>query len=171
MAGGLIALIVLIILIVQGVKLHNRNAEIDELYDEYGIDLEDKEPIQQTQGKGAGKGRQRPVEDDFDDFDEDDFDDYEEDDFGEDDFDDYEEEDFQEDDFGEDDFEEALSDDDLRDLDFDEPEDDEMGYTGKGLADELPIDDLDALLGETPKKKRGHMEEDDTFKVDFVDLD
>ena len=32
-------MIVLIILIVQGVKLHNRNAEIDELYDEYGIDL------------------------------------------------------------------------------------------------------------------------------------
>ena len=46
-----------------------------------------------------------------------------------------------------------------------------MGYTGKGLADELPIDDLDELLGERPRKKRGHMEDDDTFKVDFVDLD
>ena len=33
------------------------------------------------------------------------------------------------------------------------------------------IDDLDDLLGETPKKKRGHMEDDDTFKVDFIDLD
>ena len=30
---------------------------------------------------------------------------------------------------------------------------------------------LDELLGETPKKKQGHMEDDDTFKVDFVDLD
>ena len=57
------------------------------------------------------------------------------------------------------------------DLDFNESEDDEMGYTGRGLADELPIDDLDELLGETPKKKQGHMEDDDTFKVDFVDLD
>ena len=46
-----------------------------------------------------------------------------------------------------------------------------MGYTGRGLAVELPIDDLDELLGETPKKKQGHMEDDDTFKVDFVDLD
>ncbi|HIW83225.1 MAG TPA: hypothetical protein H9873_02745, partial [Candidatus Dorea gallistercoris] len=65
-------------------------------------------------------------------------------------------------------------DDDLADLDYDDGAgnyEDEMGYTGRGLADELPIDDLDALLGETPKKKKGHVEDDDTFKVDFVDLD
>ena len=33
------------------------------------------------------------------------------------------------------------------------------------------IDDLDALLGESTPKRRGHMETDDTFKVDFIDLD
>ena len=33
------------------------------------------------------------------------------------------------------------------------------------------IDDLDELLSRQPKKKRGHMEKDDTFQVDFIDLD
>ena len=162
--GAAAGLIFLIILIVIAVKLHNRNAEIDELYDEYGIDLEDKEP-EMPKGKGGKGGRRQVDEDDFDDFDEDDF---EEDDFDEDDFGG---EDFDEDDFAEEDFEEE----DFREEDYEEDgfadSDDEMGYTGRGLADELPIDDLDELLGETPKKKRGHMEEDDTFKVDFVDLD
>lgn len=174
--GAIIGLIFLIILLVALVKLHNRNAEIDELYDEYGIDLEEEEPAKPAvKEKGFGRGRQKQAEDDFDDFEEDDFDDYEEDDFEEDDFEEegYEEDSFEEDDYEEEDFEEeaGLSEEDLMDLDFDEPEDAEMGYTGRGLADELPIDDLDELLGETPKKKRGHMEEDDTFKVDFVDLD
>ena len=181
--GAAAGLIFLIILIVIAVKLHNRNAEIDELYDEYGIDLEDKEP-EMPKGKGGKGGRRQVDEDDFDDFDEDDFeeDDFDEDDFGGEDFeeDDFAEEDFEEEDFREEDYEEdgfagddfgaADLADDLADLDF-EDFDDEMGYTGRGLADELPIDDLDELLGETPKKKRGHMEEDDTFKVDFVDLD
>ena len=184
--GAAAGLIFLIILIVIAVKLHNRNAEIDELYDEYGIDLEDKEP-EMPKGKGGKGGRRQADEDDFDDFDDFDEDDFEEDDFDEDDFggEDFEEEDFAEDDFEEEDFQEedyeedgfagddfgaADLADDLADLDFEDP-DDEMGYTGRGLADELPIDDLDELLGETPKKKRGHMEEDDTFKVDFVDLD
>ena len=181
--GAAAGLIFLIILIVIAVKLHNRNAEIDELYDEYGIDLEDKEP-EMPKGKGGKGGRRQADEDDFDDFDEDDFeeDDFDEDDFGGEDFEeeDFAEEDFEEEDFREEDYEEdgfvgddfgaADLADDLTDLDFEDP-DDEMGYTGRGLADELPIDDLDELLGETPKKKRGHMEEDDTFKVDFVDLD
>ena len=180
--GAAVAFIVLIILIVQGVKLHNRNAEIDELYDEYGIDLEDQEPPVQaaSRGKASGKGRKQPVEDDFDDFDDFEDEDFEEEDFEEEDFEeddfgdeDFEDEDFEEEDFEEEDFEEeaGLSEEDLMDLDFDEPEDAEMSYTGRGLADELPIDDLDELLGEMPKKKRGHMEDDDTFKVDFVDLD
>lgn len=176
--AGVAGLIVLIILIVIGVKLHNRNAEIDELYDEYGIDLEDEEPQSPpVKEKKSFFGGRRD-----DDFDEDDFgdEDFEEDDFDEDDFDeeefedDSEEDDFEEIDF-EDDFEETDLEDDLADLDFEEgvrvPGNDEMGYTGRGIEDELPIEDLDALLGEKPQKKRGHMEDDDTFKVDFVDLD
>lgn len=176
--GGLAALIILIILIVIAVKLHNRNAEIDELYDEYGIDLEEEEPAKPAvkEKKSRFGRRAKEDEDDFDDFGEEDFEeaDFEEDDFAE---SDYAETDFDEDDydeFDEDDFGEPDLDDDLSDLDYDERAgayEDEMGYTGKGLADELPIDDLDELLGERPRKKRGHMEDDDTFKVDFVDLD
>ena len=37
--------------------------------------------------------------------------------------------------------------------------------------DDEIIDDLDELLSSQPKKKRSHMEPDDTFKVDFIDLD
>ena len=33
------------------------------------------------------------------------------------------------------------------------------------------IDDLDELLSMQPKKKRSHMEKDDSFQVDFIDLD
>ena len=31
-----------IIIVILGVKLHNRNAELDEIYDEYGLDDEDE---------------------------------------------------------------------------------------------------------------------------------
>ena len=138
--GAAAGLIFLIILIVIAVKLHNRNAEIDELYDEYGIDLEDKEP-EMPKGKGGKGGRRQVDEDDFDDFDEDDFeeDDFDEDDFGGEDFEeeDFAEEDFEEEDFREEDYEEdgfvgddfgaADLADDLADLDF-EDSDDEMGY-------------------------------------------
>lgn len=42
-------LLVLIIIIVLGVKLNNRNAELDDLYDEYGIDLDDEPKIKQPE--------------------------------------------------------------------------------------------------------------------------
>ena len=35
----------------------------------------------------------------------------------------------------------------------------------------ISIDDLDDLMGNTSGKKRGHAEADDTFQVDFIDLD
>mgnify|MGYP000837840314 CR=1 FL=1 len=47
---------------------------------------------------------------------------------------------------------------------------DEDVFAGYDRRDELTIDDLDDLLGEQPKK-RGHIEADDAFKVDFIDLD
>ena len=43
-------------------------------------------------------------------------------------------------------------------------------FSGYNRREELTIDDLDDLLGEQPKK-RGHIEADDAFKVDFIDLD
>lgn len=142
-----LALVALIIIIVLATKLRHRNLELDDLYDEYGIDLEDEaeeEPKKSKKKSAAVKGGpavRKPAETAQIDLDEDDFDD----------FDEYDEEEF--DDYG------AADEDDLEDdFEFDNEED-------------VLIDDLDELLSEQPKKKRGHMEEDDTFKVDFIDLD
>ena len=43
-------------------------------------------------------------------------------------------------------------------------------YGGESRTEELTIDDLDDLLSERPKKEK-HPDPDDTFKVDFIDLD
>lgn len=51
-SAGAVLLIFVIVIIVLSVKLYNRNAELDELYDEYGIDLDDEEekkPVVETE--------------------------------------------------------------------------------------------------------------------------
>lgn len=160
LVGGLGGIIILVVLIVLGVKLHNRNAELDELYDEYGIDEEEDEPEEPVKEKKGGLFGKRKK-------DEDEFEEYEEDSFDEDDFeDDYEDEyDF------EDDFEDDFGREDRFDtVELSSFEADEDVFAGYDRRDELTIDDLDDLLGEQPKK-RGHIEADDAFKVDFIDLD
>ncbi len=149
-------------LIVLGVKLHNRNAELDELYDEYGIDEEEDEPEEPVKEKKGGLfGKRKKDEDEFEAYEESSFD---EDDFEDDFEDDYEDE--YEDDF-EDDFGREERFDTVELSSFEADEDVFAGYDRR---DELTIDDLDDLLGEQPKK-RGHIEADDAFKVDFIDLD
>lgn len=165
LAGGLGGLLVLILLIVLGVKLHNRNVELDELYDEYGIDEDDDEEPVPVKTKDKPKkqgvfGRRGKAEDDFEAYDDDDFDEYDDDD------DDY---DYEEDDaeakydtvkFSGSEFETGA----IGDLDDDV-------FSGFGQRGELTIDDLDDLMGNTSGKKRGHAEADDAFQVDFIDLD
>lgn len=161
LAGGLGGLLLLILLIVLGVKLHNRNAELDELYEEYGIDEdeEDEEPVppkaKDKPKKQGGLFGRRKSEDDFEEYDDDDFDEYDDDD--------------EEDDaeakydtvkFSGSDFETGS----IGDLDDDV-------FSGFGQRGELTIDDLDDLMGNTSGKKRGHAEADDAFQVDFIDLD
>lgn len=158
LVGGLGAIIILVVLIVLGVKLHNRNAELDELYDEYGIDEEEDEPEEPVKEKKGGLfGRRKKDEDEFEEDEEDSFD---EDDF-EDDYEDEYEDDF-EDDFGREDRFDTVE--------LSSFEADEDVFAGYDRREELTIDDLDDLLGEQPKK-RGHIEADDAFKVDFIDLD
>lgn len=158
LVGGLGAIIILVVLIVLGVKLHNRNAELDELYDEYGIDEEEDEPEEPVKEKKGGLfGKRKKDEDEFEEYEEDSFD---EDDF-EDDYEDEYEYDF-EDDFGREDRFDTVE--------LSSFEADEDVFAGYDRRDELTIDDLDDLLGEQPKK-RGHIEADDAFKVDFIDLD
>lgn len=164
---GVVLLLLIIRLIVVRVKLRNRDLELDDLYDEYGIDLEDEEDEellapkkkknekankknQKSQKNGpAVRKPQKTAQFDF-----------------EEDYDDYGELDYEEDDYEEDDFEDIDSFDDEYDYD-DEYEYDDDEYDD----DDDLIDDLDELLSEQPKKRRSHMEEDDTFKVDFIDLD
>lgn len=150
--GIVLVLVLLVVLIVIATKLRHRNLELDDLYDEYGIDLEEEEPEDKKASKGKKKGTagkngpavRTPAQTAQIDLDEDDFDDFEE----------YDEEEF--DDYG------APDPDDL---------DDDYGYDTDEEEEDDMIEDLDELLSEQPKKKRGHMEEDDTFKVDFIDLD
>ena len=152
----------IIVLIVIGVKLYHRNLELDDLYDEYGIDLDDDDDeipetprsqktqkaqkTQKTQSSSGGKkkipakrGESKPaVRVPVKTMNlREEFDDFDEDD----DYDDS-------DDYYDDD-----------DYDYDSEDSSEM------------IDDLDELLSKQPKKKRGHMEKDDAFQVDFIDLD
>ena len=189
---GLGAILLFLILIILAVKLRHRNAELDELYDEYGIDEEEEElpkkkdkkkDKKDKKDKKAGRGN-KPVEEEFEeDFEEDDFEeefeeeDFEED-FEEDDYEEFEEEEFEEEfeeddyeEFEEDDFEDDFIEGDFEEEVFEEENYEEDVFAGYDTRSELMIDDLDALLGESTPKRRGHMETDDTFKVDFIDLD
>lgn len=62
--GGFILLLILVVVL--SVKLYNRNAELDELYDEYGIDLfDEEEPV-----KEESRIIKLDEEDDFEDIEE-----------------------------------------------------------------------------------------------------
>lgn len=125
LGAGLGLLILLVIVIIVAVKLHNRNSELDELYDEYGIDdeVETKiEPVKELaeeplkEKKAIFASRKDQADEKF-----------------------FEDEEFEE---GEDDYAD----------DYDEEEDD---------------DDYESF--ETSKSR--YDDEDDDFKVDFIDLD
>lgn len=185
----LVFLLFLIIIIILAIKLHHRNLELDDLYDEYGIDLDDEPeevPEKKKKDKKADKKSRKQdklaadEESEFDDG----FEDYEDDDF-EDGFDSEDEYDLD----GED--EDSYEEEEYDDEDFDEDYDafvrgakrsyDDVPRRSRRADDEEDIDDLDALLNarvrepaKRPKKtpeRRSHAEEDDTFKMDIIDLD
>ncbi len=162
---GLLIVVLIIVMIVIGVKLYHRNLELDDLYDEYGIDMDDDDEIsgtpksqksqkpqktQKTQSSSGGKKKISAKKGESEPAvrvpvktmnlrEEGVFEDFDD----EDDYDD--------------------RDDDYYD------DDDDYGYDSEDASE--MIDDLDELLSKQPKKKRGHMEKDDAFQVDFIDLD
>lgn len=202
----LLGIVFIVLIIVLAVKLRNRNLELDDLYDEYGIDLEDEEPPvkeKEKEKKTRFGFRKREDDEDEDDFDEDTFGglaiskiNLDDDDFDEDDFD---EDDFDEDDFDEDDFEEGeikkavkkpakksdkkngkktVKKSSIRAGEDDIFSDKKLKkYDTKTVRQNLTVGemddggDLDDLLEDLSGKKPGHQENDDAFKVDFVDLD
>lgn len=191
----ILLLLLIIRLIVVSVKLRNRDIELDDLYDEYGIDLEEEEekPAPKKKNKKKAepapkKGKKKKVVDeddfdDFDDYDDDEFDDGDADDEDERYDDDYADDDYADDDFAEEEFDEVREA-PLRTVKFDdfntitdmslyEDENFEsfmMDEDEDADGDQM-VDDLDDLLSERPKEKRSHSEKDDTFQVDFIDLD
>lgn len=182
---GIAGFLILILIIVLAVKLRNRNLELDDLYDEYGIDLEDEEAEVKVKEKKSKEKRSRKADDFEDDFDDDEdgftgiglnkinLDDDFEDDFD----DDFEDDDFEDDDFDDGDFEE-----DFEEEDFEEDDDifsDKKlkKYDTRTIRQNVPVNkmaednDLDELFEDLTGKKPGHQEKDDAFQVDFVDLD
>lgn len=168
--GMMLMLVLIGFLVMVSVKLHNRNVELDDLYDEYDIDPDrDEEPMPKAKKPAPGKAikaatkknagepavrvpvktmslKEEDLFDDYDDLDDDDdFDDFDSDGYDSDDYDD-------EDDYGS--------------YDDDYDNDDDYGSGSNDM-----IDDLDDLLNLQSQKKRGQKNKGDTFQVDFIDLD
>lgn len=206
LAAGLGSIVVLILIIILAVKLRNRNLELDDLYDEYGIDAEEEGEMPAAKAKTtkakktaekaektAAKPKSRSVrsgfgEDDFEAIDLDDFDD-DFDDFGDfgDGFDDFDAGDFEEDEFEEkfeeDGFEESPQKDSLDGDDFEDSFDEDIfseekigKYDTVNVYQKAPVsgvsaeDDLDDILGGISEKKPKKRKED-SFDIDFIDLD
>lgn len=87
-AAAVIVILLVIFLLVSVVKLHNRNRELDDLYDEYELDDEPQrnpvKPIQPVKAEKKSQFKKRQdddFEDDYDDFDDDYYDDDFDDDY------------------------------------------------------------------------------------------
>ena len=172
--GAGCALIVLIILcIVLAVKLKHRNLELDDLYDEYGIDLEDKEPEEDEGNKPVDDKDYFEVDDDFFDDEEyeyEDDDEYEDEEYEDEDDEEYEYEDEEDDDFEyeyeeDNDFYET---DELADLRRDfgvEPA--EANHNFDSYYDDDDFEDEDYYETESKDKLR----KDDTYEMNFIDLE
>ena len=82
--------VLIILLIVLAVKLRHRNLELDDLYDEYGIDLEEEpEKVKQSQIAVKKEVAAEPEDEYLDYYEDDEYEEYEEDEYEE---DEYEEE-------------------------------------------------------------------------------
>lgn len=158
-----IFLVMLVAVIVLAIKLRHRNLELDDLYDEYGIDDEPEEVVTRKEKKTKkSKKSKKDSEDDFYDFEDEDeeYDDFEDEENGYDEENEYVEDPFRE-------------------------------YNPSDYEDDSDIDDLDEILnaqvrvkkssarkssvpyvGSSKRQRRvGHSEADDTFKMELIDID
>lgn len=145
-AAASVIVLLIIFLLVSLVKLRHRNLELDDLYDEYGIDEEPQQskPVQPSKEEKRSKFKKKQ-DDDFDDLD-DDYDDDFDDDFEDDDY--YYDDDFEDD---------ELSGDTRSTDDYDEYYDED---------DDGDFDSFEDYNIKKEKRKKG-----DTFQMDFIDLD
>ena len=151
-AGVVCTLVVgIILLIVLAVKLRHRNLELDDLYDEYGIDLEEP-PVTNKEKKGINAADEEEYLDSYDD----EYDDYEDDEYDED--EEFSDEDFEEEEDDLADFREAFMEKDVdSQKNYDEYYDDDDYEDG-----DFNDDSLDELKDSVNT---------DTFEMDFIDFD
>ena len=154
-AGIAVCLLLFILMIIFAVKLVHRNQELDDLYDEYDIPLDDEE----EEGKKKKSGKKASAEN------EEEEDEYLDEEIG------YEEDDF-----------DGEYDDDYDDEPYDDEYDDESDYDEYDDDEYDDDEDLDADLDddfqaedEAPKKSRrakgGKKHKDtDTYDISFIDL-
>lgn len=159
-----VAVIGLILIIVLAIKLRNRNLELDDLYDEYGIDLD--EPVESNNGKVKGnaqnpvvKQTEQDVRNKYSEYYDDD-DDFE---------DEYEEDEYEEDEYEEDEYEDDFyEEDELEDLRRDFAE---VGSKNQkkfdSYYDDDDFDDYDDDERDGLKKSVNT----DTFEMDFIEFD
>lgn len=155
---GCVAFLLIIFLIVMAVKLHHRNAELDDLYDEYGIDMDDKLEKVNKKDKKRNQFKKAP-EDDFDDFYEDDYDDDYEDEYDDEYEDDYDKS-----------YDEYYDDDEYEDDLADLRREFTAGRAHENLDEFYEDEDFDETIDFGKVKKR-KQRKDETFEMDFIDLD
>lgn len=132
-------LILIIFLIVTAIKLHHRNVELDDLYDEYGIDEGDDFSKAKRVAHIPSKSQYEDEEDDFDDY-------YEDDEYYDDEYED---------------------DDDLAEL----REDFGASSNSKKSFDEYYDDEDFEEDFDEDRPLKSNKKKDDTFTMDFIDLD
>lgn len=170
-------IVFLILLITFAVKLSHRNSELDDLYDEYQIDM-DNEPAKNSVKKQSAKNQENELSFDDEDrylsyYDEDDEYDYtdneyEEDDYEYEDDDEYEEEDEEEFELAGDDYYEEP--DDLADIrkEFSNVSNSSSNKYDEYYDDEDFSDDIDENDEKAGLRKSVNT---DTFEMDFIELD
>lgn len=169
--AGFVFLVLLLLILILAVKLHRRNLELDDVYDELD-DLTQKRSSSGTQGPETKSSMKKESDDlpkiqmpeeGFDEFEQFDSDDYEEyDSSADDEFEDYEDdyEDF------EDDYTEESSDDDSDfDSEYDDDYDDDYDDFEENYEESRPSKKFGR-----GKKKKTQKDDDDDFSIDFIDL-
>ena len=160
---GIGFILLLVLVIVLSVKLYNRNAELDELYDEYGIDLFDDEVVEKKADKQDSRIINLDEEEDFDYESE-----YESDEEEEDTFTNISEE--TEDDIVIAELDE-VEDNEVEDnvTEDNEAKDDEVIEKVEEIED--PEDAIRAVAAEIEKDEKYWDDDDLDFEIDFIDLD
>ncbi len=136
-AGAVIVLLLLILMTVFAVKLVHRNQELDDLYDEYDIPLDEEEEDRPAVQK---KSRKQFVGYEDDDYEDDDYED-----------DEYDDDDYEDDDYEDDEYDDDYEDDEYDDDDYEDDDDVRSGSTknirkskkSSGRDDDYDIDFID----------------------------